>query len=191
MFELLKRTIRERPAAYRLARRFIMYFRAKRHKLQHIAPTFYMGSGCVVSSDLVAGDYSFINVQCMIGPGVELGPFVMLAPRVVITGGDHNYTTPGVPIIFAGRPTLKRTVVEADAWIGFGAIVMAGCRIGRGAIVAAGSVVVKDVPAYEIHGGVPASKIGMRFSTAEERLVHDAMLREPPTGGTYCGPLGT
>ena len=50
-------------------------------------------------------------------------------------------------------------VVEPDAWIGYGSIVMSGVRIGQGAVIAAGSVVTRDVPPYAIVGGVPAKVI--------------------------------
>jgi acetyltransferase-like isoleucine patch superfamily enzyme len=92
-----------------------------------------------------------------------------------------------VPIIFSGRDNLKPTAIEDDAWIGCGAILMSGVRVGRGAIVAAGAVVTRDIPPYEIHGGVPARKIGERFSSPADREVHDKMLAEPPKGGSYCG----
>ena len=36
---------------------------------------------------------------------------------------------------------------------------MSGVTIGRGAVVAAGAVVTKDIPPYEVWGGVPAKKI--------------------------------
>jgi acetyltransferase-like isoleucine patch superfamily enzyme len=37
-----------------------------------------------------------------------------------------------------------------------------GVTIGDGAVIAANSVVNQDVPPYEIYGGSPARKIGMR-----------------------------
>ena len=55
-------------------------------------------------------------------------------------------------------------IVGNDVYIGFGAIIIGPCRIGDGAIIAAGAVVTKDVKPYEIVGGVPASKIRLRFS---------------------------
>lgn len=143
----------------------------------------------MVSTDLIAHEHSFVNVQCLIGPGVELGRYAMLAPHVAIVGGDHRYDQVGVPIIFAGRPELPRTCIEADAWIGYGAILMAGVRIGRGAIVAAGAVVTKDVPPYEIHAGIPARKIGERFSNLSERALHDAMLQGPVVERALCAPI--
>ena len=41
---------------------------------------------------------------------------------------------------------------------------MSGVTIGPGAVVATRSVVTKDVGPYEIVGGVPAKRIGQRFS---------------------------
>ncbi|MGC3973859.1 MAG: DapH/DapD/GlmU-related protein [Nitrospira sp.] len=81
-------------------------------------------------------------------------------------------------------------MIEDDAWIGFGAVIMAGVQIGRGAIIGAGSVVTKSVPAYEIHAGVPAKKIGERFTDREDRLRHDAILDGPAIGGQYCAFIG-
>ncbi len=54
-------------------------------------------------------------------------------------------------------------VVDDDAWVGYGSIIMSGVHIGQGAVVAAGSVVTKDVPPYAIVGGVPAKVIKYRF----------------------------
>jgi len=115
-----------------------------------------------------------------------MGPFVMLGPRVSIIGADHRFDVPGTPMIFSGRPSLHTTSIEADVWIGFGAIIISGVRIGHGAIIAAGAVVAQDVPPYEIWGGVPAKKLGERFPTDEQRRVHDLMLSQRPQEGEYA-----
>ena len=156
-------------------RRMIMFFKRWRYGLKHVHPTFYMVGKSKVSKDLIAREFSFIGEGCYIGPKVELGPYVMLGPRVAIVGGDHRFDRPGVPAIFSGRPQLKRTVVAADVWIGYGAIIMNGVSIGEGAIVAAGTVVTHDVPPYIIVGGVPAKPIRERF-VGQEREKHGAML---------------
>ena len=163
-----------------------MAYRRWRFGLKHVHSTFYMARGCMVTSDLVAHEYSFLNIGCVLGCKVELGRYVMLAPSVAVVGKDHVTSKPGVPIIFSGRPILKPTVIEDDAWVGFGAIIMAGVKIGRGAIVGAGSVVTKDIPAYEIYAGVPARKIGERFADPGDRARHDEMLDGPVTEGQYC-----
>lgn len=61
-------------------------------------------------------------------------------------------------------PLRGDTVIGNDVWIGYNALIMAGVKIGNGAIIAAQSVVVKDVPPYEIVGGNPAQPIRKRFS---------------------------
>jgi len=148
-----------------------------------------MARGCRVASDLVAEEYSFINIGCNIGQLVRLGRYSMLAPYVNIAGNDHVISSPGVPIIFAGRPVPKSTIIEADVWVGIGATILAGVNIGRGAIVAAGAVVTKNVPPYEIHGGVPARKIRERFPSEADRERHDRMLTGPLVLEDYCRPL--
>lgn len=185
----LGRLLRSNEKLYLRLRALKARYRQWKYGLKHVHPTFYPAEGCMISADLVAHAYSFCNHGCVIGARVELGPYVMLGPRVAIVGNDHVWDRPGVPTIFSGRPELKRTVIEADAWLGYGAVVMAGVRIGRGAIVAAGAVVTKDIPPYEIWGGVPAHKIGERFADAAEREKHDEMLRRPPAQGEFCPPL--
>jgi tetrahydrodipicolinate N-succinyltransferase len=167
----------------------VMWWRRRRHGLRRVHSSFYLSQGCLVSPDLIAQEFSYVGPSCIVGARVELGPYAMLGPRVSIVGGDHVFDAPGTPIIFSGRPALKPTVIEDDAWVGCGAILIAGVRIGRGAIVAAGAVVTKDVPPHEIHGGVPARKIRDRFPNEEARRIHDQMLAEPPRRRTFCPPL--
>lgn len=178
--------LRSLPWLYQLIRNILMTYRRRVSGLTQVHPTFYMARGCSVSRDLVALEYSFLNIGCILGPKVQLGRYVMLGPYVAIIGNDHVTSKPGVPIIFSGRPSFLPTVIEDDAWVGFGAIIMAGVRIGRGAIIGAGSVVTKSVPPYEIHAGVPAKKIGERFTDRADRLRHDAVLDGPTVGGRYC-----
>jgi len=52
--------------------------------------------------------------------------------------------------------TLLRTVVEREASIGSGAVVLGGIRIGAGALVGAGAVVTRDVASGSVVAGVPA-----------------------------------
>ena len=185
----LQKLVRSSTGLYDMARWVRMAFRRWSYSVKRVHSTCYLANGSTLSIDLAAGAHSYVGPGCIIGPKVEIGPYAMLGPRVSIVGGDHNYSRPGTPIIFSGRPKLSATVVEADAWIGCGAILMAGVRIGRGAIVAAGAVVTKSVPPYEIHGGVPARKIGDRFSDPNAQELHDRMLSEPPRRGDFCPPM--
>ena len=182
----LRTRLRSDPRVYRTYRAWVMAYKRLRYRLHHVHPTFFMSGGGRVARDFTAGPYSFIGFDCFICPKVSLGPYAMFGSRVAVVGADHRYDCSGTPMIFAGRPPLKPTRIEADAWVGYGAVIMAGVTIGRGAIVAAGAVVTKDVPAYEIHGGVPARKIGDRFASAEDIRRHDDMLAAEPRAGQYA-----
>jgi acetyltransferase-like isoleucine patch superfamily enzyme len=101
-------------------------------------------------------------------------------------GDDHRFDIPAIPIIFSGRPPLRSTRIGRDVWIGAGSIVLAGVEIGDGSIVAAGTVVTKNIPACEIHGGAPNRKIRDRFLDARDRDRHLQALLEPPVAGEFA-----
>ena len=61
----------------------------------------------------------------------------------------------------------KDVVIEKDVWIGANVTILKGVHIGEGAIIAAGSLVIKDVPAYGIAGGVPTKLIKMKWTPTE------------------------
>lgn len=61
------------------------------------------------------------------------------------------------------NPTPSKTEIGNDVWIGHGAILKGGTKIGHGAVIGAGAVVTKDVPAYAIVGGAPATIKKFRF----------------------------
>jgi acetyltransferase-like isoleucine patch superfamily enzyme len=186
MFPKMKQLLRSSTIVYKSVRRFRNRYYRWRYGLINVHPTTYVSPGSRISRDLVVHEYAFISDGCRIGPGVELGRYVMLGPRVAIVGADHRYDLSGTPMIFSGRPEVPKTIVETDVWIGYGAVVMAGARIGHGSIVAAGAVVTRDIPPYEIWGGVPAHKIRDRFTSTEEREEHDRMLGSPPREGAYA-----
>ena len=49
----------------------------------------------------------------------------------------------------------KPIVLEENAWIGFGAIILPGVTIGRGAVVGSNTVVFEDIPPYAVVVGSP------------------------------------
>lgn len=183
LFGKFKTFIRNHRTLRQWIRRLKMVFVRRWYGLEHVHPTFYLGGRGDVARDFRAGPYSYAGRRFGVCPRVSIGAYTVIAHEVSIQGGDHNYDQPGVPIYFSGRPEMPYTVIEEDVWIGHRAIIIAGVRIGRGAIIGAGAVVVKDVPAYAIMGGVPAEKIGERFSSPEERHIHDVMLDQEPSAG--------
>lgn len=169
---------------------FLRGLRCKLYKkiygMRFIHSSVYVGKNCGISKDLKADEFSYIGQGSSIGPGVSIGAYTMFGPGVRCTGDDHVIDKIGTPIIFSGRPVLRKTIIGKDVWVGANSIIMSGVTIGDGAVIAAGSVVVKDVGECEIHGGVPNKKIRDRFRTEEDKYKHMEMLKEPPYQGIFC-----
>jgi acetyltransferase-like isoleucine patch superfamily enzyme len=92
---------------------------------------------------------------------ITIGIQAMIGAYCYITSANHCYERRDLPIMnqgFVGAPV----VIEDNAWLGTHVVVLPGVTIGKGAIVAAGSVVSKDVPPYEVWGGVPAKRLKIR-----------------------------
>ena len=85
--------------------------------------------------------------------GIEIGADTNISSHVKMITGSHDVDDPMFESEF-----LPIHIGE-HCWIGTGAIILQGVTIGEGAVIAAGAVVTKDVPPYEIWGGVPAKKI--------------------------------
>jgi len=108
-------------------------------------------SGIKIGHDSLIGEYNVIRGQ----GGVSIGDRVYTSPFTQIVAVDHVFSDPDRPFVQQGI-TAEGIVVEDDVWIGSGAIVTDGVHIYRGAVVAAGAVVIQDVPAHTLVGGVPA-----------------------------------
>jgi len=132
---------------------------------------------------------SFMQEDCSFVRS-KIGKYCSIAGQVKVVGGNHptrdfistypafyrkgsasaglNFREASVfeDYSFADPDHNYWVTIGNDVWIGYGATLLNGCKIGDGAIVAAGSVVVKDVPAYAIVGGVPAKLIRYRFDEA-------------------------
>ena len=141
-----------------------------------IHKTARVNGGCsIVHSEI--GRYTCLGYQCE-RVNCKIGSFSSIASNVYIGGAEHPIQWASTSSVFQKvphsgpdkrfaelpLPQSKETVIGNDVWVGFRAIIKAGCRIGDGAVVGAGAVVTKDVPPYAIVGGVPAKVIRMRFS---------------------------
>lgn len=104
------------------------------------------------------GPHSVINQKCRLDNrgGLTIGTNVSISSEVCILTGDHDPQS----LIFEGR--CKPVVIEDYVFIGTRTIILPGVTLGEGCIVGAGSIVTKNIPAYQIAAGVPARLIGQR-----------------------------
>lgn len=113
-------------------------------------------AGVRIGSDVYIADGLMIIEELGGDDEVVIGDRVSFAPRVTLVTSSH----PNNSRIRAFAPVARGPVViEDDAWIGAGAVVLPNVRIGRGAVVGALSVVTRDVPPLHVVAGQPARTI--------------------------------
>lgn len=102
----------------------------------------------------------------------KIGKWCSLVYNVIIGPTEHDpnkYTTSPSKAIRDNLPSnfvdkeVDFPIIEDGVWIGANVVVLRGVRIGEGAIIGAGAVVNKDIPPFEIWGGVPAKFIKKRI----------------------------
>jgi len=121
----------------------------------HMGANFFKPSGISIGKNSIIGYGAFLD-----GRGrLNIGSHVDVASEVFIYTDEHDINSPSFSNSFA-PVTIKDYV-----FIGPRSIILPGVTIGRGAVVAAGAVVTKDIPDFEIWGGVPAKKITDRKLT--------------------------
>ena len=120
-------------------------------------------SHCFIENDVIIGDS--VTIKC----GVQLWDGVRVEDNVFI-GPNVSFCNDKYPKSKNKNFTLQPVIIKKGASIG--AVILGGVTIGQNTLIAAESVVTKDIPPYEIWGGVPARRIGKRF-TEEQIAVHE------------------
>ena len=125
-----------------------------------------------IGNDVSVGSGSIIECECEIMNNVKIhsGCFIpeytlikdnaWIGPSVVMTNVLH----PPCPAFkkyapISGKKCCHGPVVDKNAVIGAGAVILPGIVIGESSLVGAGSVVVKDVPPDYLVAGNPARVI--------------------------------
>jgi UDP-2-acetamido-3-amino-2,3-dideoxy-glucuronate N-acetyltransferase len=114
-----------------------------------------------IENDVVVGDRVTVKSGVQLWDGVELQDDVFVGPNVTFTN-DRYPRSKQYPDSF------PRTVIEAGASVGGGAVLLPGITVGRSAIVGAGAVVTRDVPPFAIVTGNPARVTGYMDTTGQK-----------------------
>lgn len=117
---------------------------------------FLRWCGFQVGQGVYIADEFLVVEELADSDNLTVGDRVSIAPRVTIVTSSH----PNHSRIRAFAPVGRGPVViEADAWIGAGAVILPNVRIGRGAVVGANAVVTANVEPFHVVAGQPAKTI--------------------------------
>lgn len=107
---------------------------------------------------LSVGDHSWIGEHVWIDnlAPVAIGKDCCVSQDAYLCTGSHDWTAPGFDLI-TGPITL-----EPGAWVAARATVGPGVTLGRGAVLGLGGVATRDLDAWTVYAGVPATAIKQR-----------------------------
>lgn len=132
-----------------------------------IGTNVYLGHDAMIkghpSGQILIDDNTWIGQGVFMhgAGGITIGQKVGVGPYVKMLTSTHQLPNRDLAILEAPLE-FAPICIEDDADIGVGAILLPGVTIGRGAQIGAGAVVTKDVPAYAIAAGNPATILRMR-----------------------------
>ena len=124
---------------------------------------FKYDSICENGPNILIGDNVFIgnNTEFNISNRISIGNNTLIASNCKFIDHDHGLDSKNILIKLQEHKVVPISIDE-NVWIGTNCTILKGVSIGKGSVVGAGSVVNKNVPKYEIWGGVPAKLIKKR-----------------------------
>jgi acetyltransferase-like isoleucine patch superfamily enzyme len=119
-----------------------------------------IGTGSIIEHECEIMDNVRIHSGCFIPEYTLIKTNAWIGPGVIMTNVLH----PPCPAFkkyapISGKKCCHGPVIEKNAIVGAGAVILAGIVIGKSSLVGAGSVVTRDVPADHLVAGNPARVI--------------------------------
>jgi acetyltransferase-like isoleucine patch superfamily enzyme len=90
---------------------------------------------------------------------VTVEDFAFAGHDVLIITGTHDINVAGEQRMYSVPMEGRDIHIGKAVWLGSRSVILGPSTIGDYAVVAAGAVVIGDVPAYAVVGGVPARVI--------------------------------
>jgi UDP-2-acetamido-3-amino-2,3-dideoxy-glucuronate N-acetyltransferase len=140
-----------------------------------------LGQNVFVADGVRIGDDAKIQNNVSLYEGVVLEDFVFCGPSAVFT----NVRTPRCEFPRNTSEDYLNTLVKRGASIGANATIVCGTTLHEHSFVAAGAVVTKDVPAFAVVAGVPATVIGWMGVAGDILDFGDAKIANDSKGNTY------
>lgn len=172
--------MRGMPKATKATRRDVFI-----HPFAEVHPSARLGPGTKVWRNAQVREGARLGRECVVSKDVYVGADVRVGSRVKIQNAalvyegsvvaDEVFIGPQVCLANDRRPrstTVRGTLRTGDEWklegvrlergasVGARSVVVPPITIGRFAMVGAGSVVTRDVKAFELVVGVPAKHVG-------------------------------
>jgi acetyltransferase-like isoleucine patch superfamily enzyme len=126
------------------------------------------------------GEQSSIGSNCRIATNegqIAIGREVFIAAFCYIGGGNHRFDRTDISIVRQGSQSKGGVTIGDDVWIGSNCVIADGVSIGKGAIIGSCSYVNKNIPAYAIAFGSPATVRRTRLTT--EKPLGEAEIIDP------------
>jgi len=111
---------------------------------------YKVGDGTYFADDLTITLAYTNRGHLILGQRVSIGPGCILVLAAHANNSRINQSIPEKE---------RKIVIEDDAWLGAGVIVLPEVTIGEGSIIGAGAVVTKDIPPHSVAVGNPAKVI--------------------------------
>jgi len=149
----------------------------------HVMPGAVIGEGCSLGQNVVVmagarlGNNVKVQNNVSIYEGVTLEDDTFCGPSCVFT----NVSTPRSHV--SRKHAYQETRVGRGATIGANATIVCGVTLGEYAFIGAGAVITRDIPAYALVVGSPATRIGWMCQCGVRLALSGA------EGG--CGECGT
>ena len=112
--------------------------------------------GAIIVPGVVCEAHGCIGINCVTCWGLHIGKHTMMGPNCRFYSIGHKRSDTG-PFVFRGFTEPNPIYIGRDCWIGYNVVVTGGVIINNGCTIGASSVVTKDVPAFCLAAGNPAT----------------------------------